>query len=90
MVSKKRFYLCTIYNAFYKVANIRKTSQIYNVGAGKPVSINKLVNLIGGNEFIQKDQENWYNMGKYFKIMKDAKWNLKYLLILVLKKCWRI
>ena len=66
-------------NAFYKVANIRKTCQIYNVGAGKPVSINKLVNLIGGNvTYIPKrpgePDITWANISK---IMKDAKWKPK-------------
>ena len=72
-------YVTDLANAFYKVANIRKTSQIYNVGAGKPVSINKLVNLIGGNvTYIPKrpgePDITWANISK---IMKDAKWKPK-------------
>ena len=72
-------YVTDLANAFYKVANIRKTCQIYNVGAGKPVSINKLVNLIGGNvTYIPKrpgePDITWANISK---IMKDAKWKPK-------------
>lgn len=72
-------YVTDLANAFYKVANIRQTSQIYNVGAGKPVSINKLVNLIGGNvTYIPKrpgePDITWANISK---IMKDAKWKPK-------------
>ncbi len=72
-------YVTDLANAFYKVANIRQTSQIYNVGAGKPVSINKLVNLIGGNiTYIPKrpgePDITWANITK---IMRDAKWKPK-------------
>ena len=48
-------YVTDLANAFYHVSKISKSSQIYNVGAGKPVSINKLVKLIGGDvEYIPK------------------------------------
>ena len=59
--------------------SIQKSSQIYNVGAGKPVSINKLVKLIGGDvEYITKrpgePDVTWANIKK---IKKDTNWKPK-------------
>ncbi len=72
-------YVTDLANAFYKVAKISKTSQIYNVGAGKPVSINKLVKLIGGKvEYLPKrpgePDVTWANIKK---ITKDTNWKPK-------------
>ena len=72
-------YVTDLANAFYHVAKVFKSSQIYNVGAGKPVSINKLVKLIGGEvDYIPKrpgePDVTWANIKK---ITKETKWKPK-------------
>ena len=45
--SKKRFtYISDIIGAFVKCMNV-KNFQIFNVGTGKPISVNKVVKLLG-------------------------------------------
>lgn len=72
-------YVTDLSNAFYHVAKAFKSSQIYNVGAGKPVSINKLVKLIGGEvDYIPKrpgePDITWANIKK---ITEETKWKPK-------------
>ncbi len=42
-------YVTDLASAFYEVSNSSKYGEIYNVGAGKPQTINHLVNLISSN-----------------------------------------
>ena len=46
--SRDFIYVSDVANAFYKAAITNKTSEIYNLGNDRPMSINKLANLIGG------------------------------------------
>ena len=42
-------YVTDIAKAFLSAAETKKNGQVYNVGAGAPQSVNRLVNLLGGN-----------------------------------------
>jgi UDP-glucose 4-epimerase len=41
-------YVTDVVKGFYAAADTDRTGEVYNLGAGSPQSINKLVNLIGG------------------------------------------
>jgi UDP-glucose 4-epimerase len=43
-------YVTDVANALYAAAKSNKTEQIYNIGSGNTVSINKLVDLLGGEK----------------------------------------
>ena len=43
-------YVTDVANALYAAAKSNKTEQIYNIGSGNTVSINKLVELLGGEK----------------------------------------
>lgn len=49
-------YVTDVARAFFAAANSEKSGQIYNLGAGKPQSVNRLVELLGGKSitFIPK------------------------------------
>jgi len=63
-------------NAFFKTSISNKKNKIYNLGFGKPHSINYLLSLIGGKKiYLPKrpgePQVTWANISK---IKKDIKW----------------
>jgi len=40
-------YISDVINAFYKAIRVKKNFQIFNIGSGKPISVNKVVKLLG-------------------------------------------
>lgn len=69
-------YVTDVVNSFFKAAISNKVGQIYNVGSDNPQSINKLVNLIGGDITYIPDRpgeprKTWANIDK---IKKELKW----------------
>ena len=69
-------YVTDVANAFYLAATSKYKDRIYNVGAGKPKSINALANMIGGDiEYIPKrpgePDITWANINK---ISKELNW----------------
>ncbi len=73
-------YVTDLVRAFYLAATTKYNQQIYNVGAGKPQSINKLANLIGGKKIIHLPKRpgepecTWANISK---VTKELKWKPK-------------
>lgn len=48
-------YVKDLVRGFYAVANIKQNGEVFNIGSGKPVTVNKIANLIGGKKiFINK------------------------------------
>jgi UDP-glucose 4-epimerase len=47
--SRDFLYVSDIARAFLKVAKAKRVGEVYNLGAGKPQSINRLIQLIGGD-----------------------------------------
>ena len=48
-----------VIEAFYKAIKVNKNCQILNLGTGKPIEINEIVNLMGCKVLIyQRDLEN--------------------------------
>lgn len=69
-------YVTDIAQAFLAAAQTNRVGQVYNVGAGAPQSINRLVELLGGDVvYIPKRPGEpdctWANIGK---IMSELKW----------------
>jgi len=46
--SRDYVYATDVANAFYKAADTTRVGEMYNVGAGKPQTINRLIELLGG------------------------------------------
>ncbi len=72
-------YVTDVAQAFYHVALNKKSGEIYNVGAGNPQSINKLVKIIGGeiSRLPKRPGEpncTWANISK---IKRATKWRPK-------------
>lgn len=69
-------YVTDVVSAFYKCINYNGKSDIFNIGTGKPISINRIVNILGSNRtYIPKrpgepDQTNANNK----KAIKELKW----------------
>ena len=72
-------YVSDIVSALILAAKSKINNQIYNVGAGKPVSINRVVNLLGGKKvFIPKRPgEPNCTYADIKKIKRDLKWSPK-------------
>ena len=62
-----------------KAAESRKTGKIYNIGGGKEVSVNKIVELIGGKKIYipKRPGEPDRSLADISKIKKDLKWKPK-------------
>ena len=61
-------------NAFYKAATNKISGQIFNLGSGKPKSVNELVKILGGKKFIsQKDQESQILLMQILENQKNIK-----------------
>ena len=53
--SRDFLYVTDVAEAFWSVANTRITGEVFNLGAGKPQSVNRLIELMGGDTvFIPK------------------------------------
>ena len=72
-------YVKDLVRAFYEVAKIKENGEIFNVGFGKPVSINKVASLIGGKKtFIPKRPgEPTVTHASINKIKKYTNWEPK-------------
>lgn len=72
-------YVSDIVSALILAAKSKINNQIYNVGAGKPVSINRVVALLGGKKvFIPKRPgEPNCTYADISKIKRDLKWSPK-------------
>jgi UDP-glucose 4-epimerase len=72
-------YISDIVQAFYKSINLKKNFRIYNVGTGKPISINKIVRLLDCKSVNipkrpgEPDQTN----AKIKKISRELNWKPK-------------
>ncbi|MDC0233027.1 GDP-mannose 4,6-dehydratase [Pelagibacteraceae bacterium] len=69
-------------NAFYLAAVSKYNNKIYNVGAGKPISINYLAKIIGGKKLYlpKRPGEPYITFANINKIQKELKWkpNIKF------------
>jgi UDP-glucose 4-epimerase len=72
-------YITDVIQAFYKVMKYKKNFQVFNVGTGKPISVNTIVKLLGCKSVNipkrpgEPDQTN----AKITKIQKELKWKAK-------------
>ena len=62
--------------AFYKIAESKKTGEIYNLGSGKPTSINRIIKLIRGKKIYIKKRpgEPDVTHASISKIKKHTGW----------------
>lgn len=81
-------YITDVIEAFYKTIKIKKNFKIYNVGTGKPISINNIVKLLNCKSiYIPKrpgepDQTN----AKIMKIQNELNWKPKISIEIGIKK----
>ncbi len=70
-------YVTDVARAFYLAAITEKNNQIYNLGAGNPQSINKLVELIGGDKIHlpKRPGEPEITHANINKISKELGWS---------------
>ncbi len=70
-------YVTDVARAFYLAAITEKNNQIYNLGAGNPQSINKLVELIGGDKIHlpKRPGEPEITYANINKISKELGWS---------------
>ena len=72
-------YVTDVANALYAAAKSNKTEQIYNIGSGNTVSINKLVDLLGGEKthIPKRPGEPDCTYADISKIKSELNWNPK-------------
>lgn len=72
-------YVKDLVKGFYEVAKIKKSGEIFNIGSGNPVSINKLASLIGGKKtyIAKRPGEPYVTHASIIKIKKYTKWRPK-------------
>jgi len=79
--SQKRdfLYVTDVVNAFYKASITDKVGEIYNLGAGKPQSINYLVKLLDGpvKNIPKRPGEPQVTWADTTKIIKELSWKPK-------------
>ena len=79
--SQKRDFLHVkdLANAFYLAAISKNNNKIYNVGAGKPISINYLAKMIGGKKIYlpKRPGEPHITFANINKIQSELKWKPK-------------
>ena len=63
-------------NAFFLAATSKYKNKIFNLGSGKPISVNKMVNLIGGKTIFipERPGEPRNSSANIIKIKKYLKW----------------
>ena len=55
-------YVTDVIDAFLKAAESKIVNEIFNIGSGETVSINKIIKLLGGKKvFIKKDYQDSRN-----------------------------
>ena len=76
---KRDFVFVTdVVNAFYKAATNKVSGQIFNLGSGKPKSVNELVKILGGKKiYSKKTREPNITHADTRKIKKTLKWSPK-------------
>ena len=69
-------YVSDVIEAFYKVMRIKKNFQIFNLGTGKPTSINKIVKLLGCTSINipKRPGEHDLTSANINKIKKELNW----------------
>ena len=69
-------YVTDVAEAFYLAAKTKRNGEIYNLGANKPISINKLASLIGGKKVYlpKRPGEPDCTWADTNKIKKHLKW----------------
>ena len=71
-------YVTDVADAFYKASQTKKNQQIWNLGSGKPKSVNELVKLLGNPSGIvrlpKRPGEPNVTFANIKKISKDLKW----------------
>tara|TARA_S200000501_G_C20850676_1_gene755555 strand:- start:1551 stop:2552 length:1002 start_codon:yes stop_codon:yes gene_type:complete len=74
--SRDFVYVKDVARAFFLAAKTKFNGQIYNVGTGKPQSVNHLVSLIGGKKLFIPDRpgEPRKSSADISKIKKELKW----------------
>ena len=72
-------YVTDVAEAFYLAAKTKRNGEIYNLGANKPISINKLASLIGGKKVYlpKRPGEPDCTWADTIKIKKHLKWKPK-------------
>lgn len=72
-------YVTDVANALYAAAKSNKTEQVYNIGSGNTVSINKLVELLGGEKthIPKRPGEPDCTYADISKIKSELKWTPK-------------
>ena len=70
-------YVTDVARAFFMVAKSERKNEVYNVGGGNPQSINKLVDLLGGDKvhIPKRPGEPDITFADISKISKDIGWN---------------
>jgi UDP-glucose 4-epimerase len=81
-------YISDIIGAFVKCMNIKKNFQIFNVGTGKPISVNKVVKLLGCKsiKIPKRPGEPNQTNANINKITKALNWKPKVSINLGIKK----
>ena len=77
---KRDFVFVTdVVNAFYKAATNKVSGQIFNLGSGKPKSVNELVKILGGKKIYIPKRPGEPNIthADTRKIKKTLKWSPK-------------
>jgi UDP-glucose 4-epimerase len=77
---KRDFVFVTdVVNAFYKAATNKVSGQIFNLGSGKPKSVNELVKILGGKKIYIPKRPGEPNIthADTRKIKKILKWSPK-------------
>ncbi len=75
--SRDFVYVKDVARAFFLAAKTKLNGQVYNVGTGKPQSVNHLVSLIGGKKSFIPDRpgEPRKSSADISKIKKELKWH---------------
>ena len=78
--SRDFVYVSDVANAFYKAALSKINNQVFNVGTGKPVSINKIVKIINSKKINipKRPGEPDVTHANISKIKKYLKWKPTY------------
>ena len=70
-------YVTDVANAFYKASQSQKNNQIWNLGSGKPKSVNELVKLLNPSGIVKlpkRPGEPEVTFANIKKISRDLKW----------------
>ena len=77
LVKRDFLYVTDVANAFYKASQSQKNKQIWNLGSGKPKSVNELVKLLNPSGIVKlpkRPGEPEVTFANIKKITRDLKW----------------